>query len=861
MANNKCSGCGGNLKKIDAKTFVCEHCGTEFTLAELNNASVRQYASSVKNNSKQVISVQKRNSALTDKKFLPQVDDLDLLRQIELALKIKNWVQASRIANEMLRRDPCNAYAYLFKMLAVLQISKKEDLKNLDTPLDKNYRDYYEIYEYYEDYEEEHYDEEDDDEYISYDSVKDLENANYYRLFLEFADENLKQEIDNYINESFQRSKLEEEKRREQERIEEEKRQEQERTERQERWELEKTERQERLRKEKKEKCEIALKKGCKLLAKIIAIAVVIFIIGNVITHIVHVVQTKQDEARIAREEEAIKYSADNLKVEVTNKTNTSGGYYGANYYDVTCKFDMKVTNNSTEKISYFSGTLTAKNANNTQLMSSSVSISTDIGVNTNYIFTLNYYVNYSGTSAELIDTDYDNLNFYFCIETISFYGKGTVTYDENQDVLIKPIKVIPQSEQYQDAMNLYNQEKFADAKEVFEALGDYKDSIGMVDLCNQKILEIKQTEYQKGVTYLNQENYAEAYQAFTNTDGYLDSNEKITQIQSTVENNAMTLVNNGEYTMACEALSGVGVANTFYDACLAASEGKYKKLVNYGITDVVLDVNSNEIKDEAFDGCTKLTSIKITNNITSIGAYAFYGCSSLKQVFIPASVQSIGRAAFNNPSLTIFCSHKERPDTWSSSWASDTWTGTVTNILWNIKEYDERDDAIYYLDNDEQKVLYSITDNQIFNFIIDADTNIISKNTFKDFKNLTSISIPATVKEIQDNAFAGCSSLQQLLFENNSQLEIIGSSAFCGCSQLSAVTIPNTVIKIGSSAFSDTNLTTVTIPSSVEKMGRYAFCYCDSLTTIYCRASAQPSGWNDCWESGYAAIYWGYKE
>ena len=52
-------------------------------------------------------------------------------------------------------------------------------------------------------------------------------------------------------------------------------------------------------------------------------------------------------------------------------------------------------------------------------------------------------------------------------------------------------------------------------------------------------------------------------------------------------------------------------------------------------------------IGDDAFVGCSSLTSVTIPNSVTSIGKYAFWYCSSLTSVTIPNSVTSIGNSAF----------------------------------------------------------------------------------------------------------------------------------------------------------------------------------------------------------------------
>ena len=52
-------------------------------------------------------------------------------------------------------------------------------------------------------------------------------------------------------------------------------------------------------------------------------------------------------------------------------------------------------------------------------------------------------------------------------------------------------------------------------------------------------------------------------------------------------------------------------------------------------------------IGDDAFRGCSVLTSVTIPNSVTSIGSCAFQDCSGLTSVIIPNSVTSIGGSAF----------------------------------------------------------------------------------------------------------------------------------------------------------------------------------------------------------------------
>ena len=66
------------------------------------------------------------------------------------------------------------------------------------------------------------------------------------------------------------------------------------------------------------------------------------------------------------------------------------------------------------------------------------------------------------------------------------------------------------------------------------------------------------------------------------------------------------------------------------------------------GLTSITIPNSVTSIGDRAFCGCSGLTSVTIGNSVTEIGDWAFDGCSGLTSVTIPNSVTSIGNYAFN---------------------------------------------------------------------------------------------------------------------------------------------------------------------------------------------------------------------
>ena len=79
----------------------------------------------------------------------------------------------------------------------------------------------------------------------------------------------------------------------------------------------------------------------------------------------------------------------------------------------------------------------------------------------------------------------------------------------------------------------------------------------------------------------------------------------------------------------------------------------------------VIIADGVTTIGDNAFNGCSSLTSVTIGNSVTTIGHEAFSGCTNLQKVNIGNSVKTIGRDAFDNcTSITQISSEAVVPPT-----------------------------------------------------------------------------------------------------------------------------------------------------------------------------------------------------
>ena len=194
-------------------------------------------------------------------------------------------------------------------------------------------------------------------------------------------------------------------------------------------------------------------------------------------------------------------------------------------------------------------------------------------------------------------------------------------------------------------------------------------------------------------------------------------------------------------------------------------------------------------IKNYAFSGCTRLTSVTISNSVTSIGGSAFRGCSSLQSITLPfvGGSRKTASDTYQYPFGYIFGTSSYTGGVATKQYYYGSSTSSTT--------YDT-----YYIPSSLKSV--TITGGNIL------------YGAFYNCTSLTSVTIPDSVETLGEYAFAYCSKLSELTLGNS--IKLIGNCAFRGCTGLTSVTIPDSVTSIGDGAFYNcTSLTNINYPGT----------------------------------------------
>lgn len=291
----------------------------------------------------------------------------------------------------------------------------------------------------------------------------------------------------------------------------------------------------------------------------------------------------------------------------------------------------------------------------------------------------------------------------------------------------------------------------------------------------------------------------------------------------------------------------------------------KTLKINNEEIRDLVIPDDVTYIGDNAFRGCTNITSVTMGENVTKIGTSAFYGCKNCASITIGENVTSIGSWAFYGCSAMTSLTSLPRkvPSTTSNSFDSaikdqailyvpsaafeaysskTPWSDFYDIVALNIPKHQ----LAYYVDD----ALYKSLTLEEGEYITPEPAPEKEGYTFSGWseipERMPKHDVTVTGSFTLTSEKFALDGIQYTLWVRENTAEIVGfdvTDGFTGQVSIpSAVTKDGTsfdVTRIGDFAFSKCeNLTSVTIPESISFIGASAFSGC-MLENIFVKNTA----------------------
>ena len=140
---------------------------------------------------------------------------------------------------------------------------------------------------------------------------------------------------------------------------------------------------------------------------------------------------------------------------------------------------------------------------------------------------------------------------------------------------------VLGGNKDYDRAMDLYKSGNYAEAADLFEQVGDYKDSAEMANTCR----------YQQAVAAFNQENYTEAMRLFQGLGSYKDSADWVEKCEQRIDyDRAVTLYNQGDYEAAAEIFEGLGDYKDSADRAEQCRKKLFNPVGTYHLVGIKID-------------------------------------------------------------------------------------------------------------------------------------------------------------------------------------------------------------------------------------------------------------------------------
>lgn len=207
-------------------------------------------------------------------------------------------------------------------------------------------------------------------------------------------------------------------------------------------------------------------------------------------------------------------------------------------------------------------------------------------------------------------------------------------------------------------------------------------------------------------------------------------------------------------------------------------------------------------VPNNAFDGLSRLSNVKLPDGVKTIGEYAFRGTQILN-IDIPSSVTSIGQYAFYQTRVR------------SVNFKDDSELKTIGY-------------QAFYECTSLNKFIMPNTVTKLGTYNNNVD---YSCNVFYGCTSLKEVHFSDALTTLEQSVCSGCTNLVTVHLPNN--LRYIRNNAFYNTSKLHHIDLPESLYQIDNSAFYQSALDSIVLPLRLAVLESYAFQNCDNLKYI----------------------------
>ena len=311
-------------------------------------------------------------------------------------------------------------------------------------------------------------------------------------------------------------------------------------------------------------------------------------------------------------------------------------------------------------------------------------------------------------------------------------------------------------------------------------------------------------------------------------------------------------------------------------------SNGAYGECA--GIASINIPNSVKTIESQSFINCINLDSIMIPGSVVNLEPYAFKGCTGLKKVVLPASLPTLPDGLFDKcTNLSYVKLLSKVPPKIYNTFDYDIYKRATLDVpknslfayldapYWDqfqkfaidgatTREYTVNDLTYLLIENPEEPEA----------FVMNGQYNMISSVVIPESVQVDT-SVRYKVTAVGNGAFRGCQNLETVTFSGNSNVKIIGAQAFANNRKLKSINIPASLSQIDRDAFFECydltkvevedmqNLCDITfadfnsnplsiangfylngslvkncvIPNTVKNIKDYTFAFCKNLETV----------------------------